>query len=81
MAAISISDLRSAGSDLLMDSESFLSDLVDHEIAGVNGGFDITIDDWCGTTKFTRTIPTFPTRFPTRPIDVIPVVVQEAVVF
>jgi lactobin A/cerein 7B family class IIb bacteriocin len=38
MAVISISNLNVAGSDLFMDSESFMSDLTEQELAGTNGG-------------------------------------------
>jgi hypothetical protein len=38
MANITISDLRSAGSDLFADSESFLQELTEQEIGGVLGG-------------------------------------------
>ena len=38
MASIKISDLRSAGSELFFDSESYMSDLADNEFDSVNGG-------------------------------------------
>jgi hypothetical protein len=38
MAIITISDLCYTGSELLLDSESFLDTLSDHETDGVNGG-------------------------------------------
>ena len=39
MASIKISDLHPAGSELFMDSESFLSDLSDVELSETMGGF------------------------------------------
>ena len=42
MAAITISDLNLAGSDLFMDSESFMMDLHEDEL-GVTGGISWTI--------------------------------------
>jgi hypothetical protein len=38
MASIKISDLRPSGFDLFGDSESFLDDLSDNDLATVNGG-------------------------------------------
>ncbi|MCL6436015.1 MAG: hypothetical protein K6T90_17745 [Leptolyngbyaceae cyanobacterium HOT.MB2.61] len=38
MASIKVNDLHRAGADLLMDSESFLSDLEDRELAATVGG-------------------------------------------
>ncbi len=38
MAIIAISDLRSTGSDLFMDSESFLDVLDNSELDSINGG-------------------------------------------
>jgi hypothetical protein len=38
MASIQVLDLRSAGSDLLMDSEGFL-DVLDNDLDSINGGF------------------------------------------
>lgn len=38
MASITVSDLRSTGSDLLMDSESFLDVLDNSELNSINGG-------------------------------------------
>ncbi len=63
MASITISELNPTGTDLFSDSESFISDLTDHDFSSVMGGYFDTIDgDWCGTTKVTRTITSFPTR-------------------
>ena len=39
MATIKISDLHSAGSELFMDSESYLSELTDEELNMAHGGF------------------------------------------
>lgn len=39
MSTIKISDLHPAGSDLFLDSESFINDLVDGEIGAIQGGF------------------------------------------
>jgi hypothetical protein len=38
MASIKISDLRPSGLDLFGDSESFLDDLSDNDLATINGG-------------------------------------------
>jgi lactobin A/cerein 7B family class IIb bacteriocin len=38
MASIQVLDLRSAGSDLLMDSEGFLNELGNDELDSINGG-------------------------------------------
>ena len=38
MATIEISDLHPAGSDLFIDSESFLNDLNANELGDINGG-------------------------------------------
>jgi hypothetical protein len=38
MASIKISDLRPSDFDLLGDSESFLDDLSDNDLATINGG-------------------------------------------
>jgi lactobin A/cerein 7B family class IIb bacteriocin len=40
MAAISISDIHSAGHDLFSDNESFMADLSENELARVVGGTD-----------------------------------------
>ncbi len=42
MAYINISDLRPAGADLFMDSESFLSELSDGELSVYGGGTPAT---------------------------------------
>ncbi len=39
MASIKISELRPAGSELFQDSESFLNELTDREMLGIEGGF------------------------------------------
>lgn len=38
MASIKISDIRPAGSELFVDSESFMNDLADQELSATNGG-------------------------------------------
>ncbi|MBW4552873.1 MAG: hypothetical protein KME35_17445 [Aphanocapsa sp. GSE-SYN-MK-11-07L] len=38
MASIQVLDLRSAGSDLLMDSEGFLNELGNSELDSIKGG-------------------------------------------
>ncbi len=43
MANINISDLRPAGADLFLDSESYLNDLTQGEIEGVVGGKLVTV--------------------------------------
>lgn len=44
MANIKIVNLNLAGSDLFKDSESFMADLVDHELDGSSGGLGFPID-------------------------------------
>ncbi|ARV58935.1 hypothetical protein BZZ01_10080 [Nostocales cyanobacterium HT-58-2] len=39
MAHIKVSELRPAGSELFIDSESFLNDLSDVDVSSVHGGF------------------------------------------
>jgi len=39
MASIKISDLRPSGFDLFGDSESFLDELSDSDLATINGGY------------------------------------------
>ncbi len=41
MATIKISDLHTAGSELLLDSESYLNELTNEEGLGVLGGWSI----------------------------------------
>ncbi|MDF5706646.1 MAG: hypothetical protein PUP90_02920 [Nostoc sp. S4] len=43
MATIKISDLRPAGSDFFMDSESYLNELTDEELSLTHGGST----PWC----------------------------------
>ena len=43
MANIAISNLRPTGANLFQDSESFLNDLTEQEIADVSGGWFIAI--------------------------------------
>jgi Ca2+/Na+ antiporter len=43
MAYITISDLRPAGSDLFVDSESFMSELTDDELGLQGGAFWATV--------------------------------------
>ena len=38
MSTIKISDLHPIGSELFSDSESFMTELVDSELAAINGG-------------------------------------------
>lgn len=42
MAVIDISELHPAGSQLFQDSESFLNELTDDEIVGLEGGLNLT---------------------------------------
>lgn len=44
MATIKISDLHTAGSELLLDSESYLNELTNEEGLGVLGGKAAAID-------------------------------------
>ncbi|MEA5552448.1 hypothetical protein VB713_16010 [Anabaena cylindrica UHCC 0172] len=52
MAVISISNLNVAGSDLFMDSESFMNDLTEQELTGTNGGitpviiYTVAVNTW-----------------------------------
>lgn len=43
MASISVQDLLPAGTDLLLDRESFLTDLSDELTRDVNGGLTFTV--------------------------------------
>ena len=43
MANIAISNLRPAGADLFQDSESFLHELTEQEVADILGGVKISI--------------------------------------
>jgi hypothetical protein len=43
MASILVNDLRPAGSDLLLDQESFLTDLSDELTGDINGGLTFTV--------------------------------------
>lgn len=47
MAAIQINDLRPVGSELFNDSESFLQELSQDDIATVLGGFELELI-WTG---------------------------------
>ena len=40
MGNINISDLRPAGADLFLDSESYLNDLTEGEMINIGGGLD-----------------------------------------
>jgi hypothetical protein len=55
MATITVSDLRTDGSELLLDSESYLNDLTDEEFSATHGGIIWTIV--IATTILTVTIP------------------------
>jgi hypothetical protein len=44
MATIKISDLHTAGSELLLDSESYLNELTNEEGLGVLGGQAVALD-------------------------------------
>ena len=47
MATIKISDLHTAGSELLLDSESYLNELTNEEGLGVLGGKAAALDGGC----------------------------------
>jgi len=47
MATIKISDLHTAGSELLLDSESYLNELTNEEGLGVLGGKAAALDGCC----------------------------------
>jgi hypothetical protein len=44
MGNINISDLRPAGADLFLDSESYLNDLTEREMTNTNGGGKIRVE-------------------------------------
>ncbi|WP_138499837.1 hypothetical protein [Nostoc sp. PA-18-2419] len=47
MATIKIFDLHPAGSELFLDSESYLNDLTDDELNSTQGGLSpLTISSW-----------------------------------
>lgn len=56
MATIKISDLHAAGSELLLDSESYLNELTNEEGLGVlggrEGGFTFGGKDWYFTVAW-----------------------------
>jgi hypothetical protein len=66
MATIKISDLHSAGSELFMDSESYLNELTDEELNMAHGGFITT--PYCvialSVSTITITITTSTIRLP-----------------
>ncbi|AOY84126.1 hypothetical protein BJP36_33590 [Moorena producens JHB] len=65
MSNIKISELRSAGSELFHDSESFLNELTDEqEIDSVLGGFRIH--------PFSKRTITFPKTFPSKTFPIHP---------
>ncbi|MGD1805131.1 hypothetical protein ACP6PL_06775 [Dapis sp. BLCC M126] len=43
MANITISELRPAGTELFLDSESFVNELIDEELSLTKGGFITTV--------------------------------------
>ena len=45
MAKIKLSELCPAGSELLQDSESFLTELSDPELENVLGGYKVVVDE------------------------------------
>jgi len=47
MATIKICDLHTAGSELLLDSESYLNELTNEEGLGVLGGLAAAFDGGC----------------------------------
>jgi hypothetical protein len=56
MANITVSDLRPAGADLFSDSESYLSDLNDHELYHVNGGWTTPLTTITSSGPFCATL-------------------------
>jgi hypothetical protein len=57
MATIKISDLHTAGSELLLDSESYLNELTHEEGLGVlggEGGFTFGGGKWYVTVRWSR---------------------------
>lgn len=55
MATIKISDLHAAGSELLLDSESYLNELTNEEGLGVlggGGGFTFGSEHWYVTARW-----------------------------
>jgi hypothetical protein len=53
MANISISNLRSTGSDLFSGDENFMSEMSENDFASITGGMDTPATDWCTTTRTT----------------------------
>ena len=53
MANINISDLRPAGADLFLDSESYLNDLTEGEMINIGGGWSWW--KWVALTMLTTT--------------------------
>ncbi len=47
MANINISDLRPAGADLFLDSESYLNDLTEGEMMNTLGGYGCNSNWFC----------------------------------
>ncbi|MDZ8261389.1 hypothetical protein [Nostoc sp. ChiQUE01b] len=62
MASIKIFDLYPAGSELLKDSESFMTELFDNELVSSNGGIGIVhYSPWCYPTIYSpRCKPSLP---------------------
>ncbi|NEO35936.1 MAG: hypothetical protein F6J90_06185 [Moorea sp. SIOASIH] len=72
MSNLKISELRSAGSELFHDSESFLNELTDQqEIDSVLGGFHIPFSKLTITVPKTFPFKTFP--FKTPPTTTFPI--------
>jgi hypothetical protein len=51
MANISISNLRSTGSDLFSGDENFMTEMSENDFASIIGGMDTPATDWCTTTR------------------------------
>ncbi len=76
MTNISISNLNPVGSQLFVDDESFMTELSESELDGINGGYGG--DTYCGNGRVT--LPTtLPTTSPLVRVDNTNVVVQPAV--
>jgi hypothetical protein len=53
MSNISISNLRSTGSDLFSGDENFMDEMSENDFASIIGGMDTPATDWCTTTRTT----------------------------
>ena len=57
MANINISDLRHAGADLFLDSESYLNDLTEGEMTNTFGAFSCPCSSWFCRIRWRQGLP------------------------